>query len=268
MEELERLSLSVMSRIRSIHKNFEDVRSVLCIESPVQLANHSDTLLEKIRLIEQDFIPLRVEVDTLRVQCLRELSDVRIKIYALIQKVEERDASELQPNNMVSLYSEDTLYYRILNDSVGGKYVKGNIELEEIKKPEEFSVISIISAMKQFPGILDDVQTSINDFCKGIGQTSVSATASTLMLKNLLDSYEFMTTMNTETKTEESEKTLSRICDLFKVLECPTEHKISELFRVFLAIKSNKELFKKATITYTQAALESAFNPDSRYEIL
>ena len=262
-------SLTLISYIddilSSVNTSIEIINSS---KSPSGLVDSLDDLSKHVKRIDST-VSIMPEV----LMSLTNEYDVVFGVFedlrnAMIVKVNERKASDVQMNNTSSLFSDEIMlkdiYITMNNDTLSNII---NIKSDELIDPKYYSCHSIVNKMESekmlLKNILNNIKISFSSFTVAINELKQNM----LEIRSLLSDPGFINEL-CQNDSEGSYKDLSSKFNsstyrIINMKEC-----IKKAFQIYLDLDNNYKIYQKAVDMYTSMVLESMFSMSVPYELM
>lgn len=268
---LQTKSLSVLEGVEQNLRTLKEMVSFIKnLTKPQDIIDKSNEIIKSLDELDMSFSIIATDLNQLRVIRGETLSQYRSIQSDFMVRINARREKQIQLNSNVELYNSE----RLMKDISYSPDNNMTLVIQEITKPEEYSILNIINRIeKTEPLILGStfdymaMRETSNRFMDKIPVVK----AFILSLKSLFGSVEFIQLMSTEIYTTECKDYMCRVVEKIKTVVKWMEYVrdyTKTMFRVFVAMKENYEIYSEAVEKFSSIALESLFNPTSYYEVL
>lgn len=264
-------SLSVLERAVQNSQKLQNIISFIeNLSKPQDIVDKSGDIIKFLDELDMSFSIVASDLNQLRAIRGETLNQYRNIQEDFMTKINARRETQIQLNLNIELYNPEKLMKDISFLFSGTEVI-----IQEISKPEEYSILNIINRIEKMePLILENIlnfmtkkELPSSDFMDKISIIQ----ACILSLKSIFSSNEFIQLMSTEIYTTECKDYILKIEKNMQYIICFLDfiaHYTKNVFRIFVAMKENYEIYSDAVEKFSSVALESLFNSTSYYELL
>ena len=264
---LEANALSFMNSIKVIERLMKEVWELINVDKPSVLFNNIDDIEKIVRQIEFNVIIMDQVSKALVNDFRTSVSELKERRRILLEKIAERKATGVQMNTNGNFFSEDNLLSEIALELSNESPTWRNIKVDHIIHPHEYSTLSIVNNLDLLGDVLEELDDIVvNGFETMIHLDRIKSYL--LEIKSKLSDTEFISTMTSDIWTDdcvaERNWLVNRLDVVTTVID--TDNMIKTLFRTFVALYNNFNIYENAVDSYVSLALECFFNKDTYYE--
>lgn len=194
-----------------------------------------------------------------------------------IDRINERKGTDVQLNMGAELYDGENFLSDVVITMGSDKYpyselTNSGISVQQVSNPSQYSVLNIVDRMKNTEsGLLSNLKECTMRLLQAMKDNLEKCKIAILNFKRVINSPKFMQEMSTDIMTTECKMYIhilqTSMNSIIKILE-DLRLSTSTIFRAYLAIDKNYEIYKEAVDTLTSTALESIIGPGKLYDFV